>query len=767
MQDFVFKVDSALLGELGEKLVSTVHVALAELVKNAYDADATELEISITPDLGGRGPRIMVVDNGHGMTRQDVERFWMKIGTPNKVDRVHSRDFGRLLTGAKGVGRFACRRLGTKLRLTTCALLNADEVEEGKEPRFQKTEVLFDWLAFVPGTDVDSVANRGSSSTGKSGTPGTTLEIWDAESDEWSKRNYDFLFRQLGILSANTGARRKGHKPDPGFKLSYVAPEYSGREPRDLRDELIDATWGTLEAKVDSEGRAVCTLNANGIGASRKYNSKPDYKEIKGASVRIGILPLNVERRNEYRNPGILTKMGAENIIDEWGGIQVRFNGFRMFPYGERGDDWLEIDADRGRRLGKPKGELFDFAQRFAHIDATRALLNMLSSRNYIGSVSATSEMGNLLPRMDRQGFVDNDSFRQLKEFVRLAVDWANIQRESFIRERAKASLEKAREDLSFIIGKSVSAEELESQGAKYLRNVLENVKESAPKDQQEQIQFAFRTLRAISEAGKARQQQLEHLRLIASASTLTLLFAHELRTLSGSLAADKKRLLQLAEQLKGPQAEKLEKMANSIGASQERFARLIRMTGTVGAFDRNPALGQVSVEPAVSSTIECFDLLVENYGLKVTSSVAPNNLCVHKMVEGEFYTILINLVMNAVKSVIARGGRDRRVEVIAKRDEKMVEIVVRDTGLGLAEDFHQEVFKPFLADPEGKLYSALETHVNKQDALIFGTGTGMGLSIVRDITEARGGSVRFVTPDEPWKAQVTLRLPWQESKNS
>ena len=43
-ETFQFAVDSALLGELGEKLVSTVHVALAELVKNAYDADAKEVK---------------------------------------------------------------------------------------------------------------------------------------------------------------------------------------------------------------------------------------------------------------------------------------------------------------------------------------------------------------------------------------------------------------------------------------------------------------------------------------------------------------------------------------------------------------------------------------------------------------------------------------------------------------------------------------------------------------------------------------------------
>lgn len=58
---FTFSVDSALLRELGEKLVSTVHVALAELVKNAYDADATEVRISIKPNPTG-GPTIVIED---------------------------------------------------------------------------------------------------------------------------------------------------------------------------------------------------------------------------------------------------------------------------------------------------------------------------------------------------------------------------------------------------------------------------------------------------------------------------------------------------------------------------------------------------------------------------------------------------------------------------------------------------------------------------------------------------------------------------------
>ena len=111
---FYFSVDSALLGELGEKLVSTVHVALTELVKNAYDADASFVSINILPEKQ-RGSRVVIEDNGTGMTIDQVRAFWMKIGTTNKVDQPKSQRYGRLRTGSKGIGRFACRRLGLNL----------------------------------------------------------------------------------------------------------------------------------------------------------------------------------------------------------------------------------------------------------------------------------------------------------------------------------------------------------------------------------------------------------------------------------------------------------------------------------------------------------------------------------------------------------------------------------------------------------------------------------------------------------------------------
>ena len=119
MSTLHFTVDSALLEELGEKLVETVHIALVELVKNSYDADATKVEIIFTTDEKGNS-EIHIIDDGKGMNYEAVEKYWMRIATTNKEKSNNSTIFGRPLTGAKGIGRFSCRRLGGHLELITC-----------------------------------------------------------------------------------------------------------------------------------------------------------------------------------------------------------------------------------------------------------------------------------------------------------------------------------------------------------------------------------------------------------------------------------------------------------------------------------------------------------------------------------------------------------------------------------------------------------------------------------------------------------------------
>ena len=220
MSILTFKVDSALLRELGEKLVETVHLALIELVKNCYDADASEVEIIFKKDSQGKS-EIHVIDNGKGMNFHSIKNYWMRIATTNKALHDQSAIYGRPLTGAKGIGRFSCRRLGGKLKLITVSTKNGDSI--GFQDEVEKTEVTFPWNDFKPGTEVTEINCPGDQYKAKNKATGTTLIISDI-SEEWNLRGWNWLKRQLAVLSANSGAKRKNFTVDPGFKIRIVAP---------------------------------------------------------------------------------------------------------------------------------------------------------------------------------------------------------------------------------------------------------------------------------------------------------------------------------------------------------------------------------------------------------------------------------------------------------------------------------------------------------------------------------------------------------------
>ena len=78
---------------------------------------------------------------------------------------------------------------------------------------------------------------------------------------------------------------------------------------------------------------------------------------------------------------------------------------------------------------------------------------------------------------------------------------------------------------------------------------------------------------------------------------------------------------------------------------------------------------------------------------------------------------------------------------------------------MGLKESSFEEVFIPFIADPEGKLYQNLESRLNPEDSLIVGTGSGLGLGIVREIVNAHNGTVEFVKPQKNWSAELVITL--------
>jgi signal transduction histidine kinase len=127
-----------LLTMLGEQLIKNEQIALAELIKNAYDADADWVKVSFVDFLEKEGrleildsSKIIIEDNGSGMTLDTIEKSWMNPATPNKKAEIGQERKtplkSRVIQGEKGIGRFAILKLGRKIAITTRVRGNKEE----------------------------------------------------------------------------------------------------------------------------------------------------------------------------------------------------------------------------------------------------------------------------------------------------------------------------------------------------------------------------------------------------------------------------------------------------------------------------------------------------------------------------------------------------------------------------------------------------------------------------------------------------------------
>jgi HSP90 family molecular chaperone len=109
-----FRVSPQVLGPLGAEQLQDSALAILELIKNAWDADATRVAVSVNQNqLRGR---ITIIDNGHGMNRSEFEDRWLVIGASYKRGEQKSEG-QRPLIGEKGLGRLASFALGSSITI--------------------------------------------------------------------------------------------------------------------------------------------------------------------------------------------------------------------------------------------------------------------------------------------------------------------------------------------------------------------------------------------------------------------------------------------------------------------------------------------------------------------------------------------------------------------------------------------------------------------------------------------------------------------------
>jgi signal transduction histidine kinase len=566
-------------------------------------------------------------------------------------------------------------------------------------------------------------------------------------------KGYNWLKRHLAVLAANRGVRREGYEEDPGFNIMLEAPDLE-RGVRDLREDLINAGWGTLTAHINNKHQAVCELEALGIGRKTMISTQtfPNLKDIK---LKLGIL---VDKRKQMRDTSVLSIGTLKEILPQWGGVQVRFHGFRVYPYGD--DDWLQIDRDRGLRRRIPVDELYTFAQTLQGINPERVLLNMLSMRSYVGNVEVGPLAEGFEIKVNREGFLESPAFDDLKSFVRFTIHWATIYRDFYIRVKAKEEVEAAREYLEEVMDQKIEEGKEVESAVNYIQVEVDNIASLLPKEKGETFKKSVKTaIQLILKHEKSNKEELAHLRLIAATSTLLLIFSHEVKSLLGMLETSKNTIQLMEEKLPGQEQNKLKKIREDFTDLKVRLQELLEMTSLVGIDSKREKPKQLVLKERISRAVNMFQLIKNSYDIIIEYDNIPNNIVIKSILEAELYAILLNILSNSIKSVIAAGGT-KKIEISAARSRGKTVINFRDTGVRLEQARYEEVFTPFVADPDGNLYSSLDKMLNPEDKYIVGTGSGLGLSVVKEIVRARKGQISFKSPQKKWNNELEITLP-------
>jgi signal transduction histidine kinase len=669
------KPRARILRTFGDELISSETVAVIELVKNSYDADATRVLVRFTGPLEVGKGSIDVVDDGHGMSTDTVTSVWMEPATRFRASERRSEERDRRVLGEKGIGRFAASRLADRLMLAT-----------RREDAEFETTALFDWSQFddedsyLSDVEVlweetepqeltkDGMLGRlpGGADDGDSGT----LLHMEGLRTDWDREKVTTLHSALSRL-ISPFAGTDGDGPED-FRISLELPA----ELADLSGEIgpVEALQNpeyVLRGQVDEDG---------GYEFTRRIGRDGEEEVIRGVlkpgdRSRPSCGPLGLELRVWDRDPGALRSVAEEaglgvrdfrRELDEFSGVSIYRDGFRVFPYGERGNDWLGLDL---RRVNLP----------------TRRI----SNNQIAGYVSISHEDNpELVDQTNREGLMQNRSYDDLRDIVLGALQEIEGPRQLF----RKAARQPEKGDGA---APAAPTDPLETFNLEDLRDTVREKTGGDP-----EIEGAFEEQQKAFEAGTEEVRDLiGGYQRLASLGRLVDAILHDGRAPLGSIDSDAligMREIKAAKRKDDPvtelAAEKFSAIRDQASVLDALFKRIVPFAGR-----KRRRRKKVVLEDLVRETFELERARTDELGVQLELPQTSTEATVE---ETDIRIILYNLFDNALHWLkdVDEDERTIAVKVSRKTEDDAVEILFSDSGPGVSEEDANQIFEPYFS---------------------------------------------------------------------
>jgi signal transduction histidine kinase len=713
------KPSGRLLQELGLRLVASPEVALVELIKNSYDADSP----SCTVHLEDGGETLVVSDEGHGMTFDEFASKWMRIATSSKLSRELSPTYHRRLTGAKGIGRFAVRYLGDHLKLETVA---HDKTQRCKT----RLTATFDWPRLDRVNELSKVrvpyqVTRVAPET-KSGTILHISKLRSSTEFASSRVLRDDVLRMVSPIQGLETGQFSGPSGaldgDPGFRVTLPGEEHT--QDVDLAKVVLNNYWARLTIALKGKDLEFIVTHSNGRTKSLKTRVKTSIS--KGLFADIRYFP---RRKGVFSGKEVNGKR-AWTWVRENCGIAVVDHGFRIKPYGFTDDDWLNLDMDaahneRDWRTGIAKRH-FPVPLAKRGDPAENPVLNLASNFQLVGAVfvrskrtSTSDEETDLVPAMDREGLLANDGLRQLRSFVRAGIEFLAHQDKLELERLAVAEAKKA----------TVTAREEIKKAIAYI--------EASPTlvaGDKARIVAQYRSLAdRVDEQEKISEQSRRSSLTMGLLGVVAGFMTHESKAAVHDLERAVHHVRAMAK--KDP---KLVDEADELARRLKNFQAYLDYARLFVRNVREPKQQPLSAAGQVRHVLKTFKEFAENRGIEVANEVS-SDVMTPALPVTVYSGVLLNLYTNALKAVIAAKSSVKHPKIVFRgwNDKKKHVVEVADNGVGIPEDLRKRIWDP--------LYTTTSDVGNP-----LGSGMGLGLTLVKQVTSAFGGSVSLAADPPP-----------------
>ena len=701
-----FEPTGRLIMSIGRDLIKDLPAALVELVKNSYDADSSYVKISYIKDE--KELKIIVEDDGHGMTKDAVLNTWMVPSTDYKLKNKKSPG-GRVYQGRKGIGRYAVSLLGNKLELIT--------VKDGIE-----TSAYFDWNEFNSDKKLSEIpiTIKVHETTENSGTKLIIInENNNQLVDEISEIDSQKVEKELSKLLSNV----KKFKIIVDYK-NFYSDDKKNKHKEISQLEFNDAWHYKLSGKVDSDFNY--ELKYSNFYSKEETIFKGRFEEeLLNHSVSCG--DISIDYRVYDKDPsGIevimnfvngnqnssLSKTEIKNMLIDKSGISIFRNDFRIRPYGDKGFDWLNLDS---KRVQNPSMSI--------------------GSEQISGKIGIESEeVSGLKEKSARDGLYENSNFHTLQRIADLCLNL--LERERF-KYRQKVTKKKIK-----AIDKLFDFSHVNQKMEKAVKKAYINLIKSPDKTDEHFEVLNQEITKEIKNLEKEKEIEFieikETIAMYQKHTTLGNMISvvlHEgrkpLSWYTSKLPIIKEYLNNLykSEELEEIDYNKLSSHIEKLTEEAMRMSNLFNRLDPLATNKRGKSK-KIKISKQINEVIQLFEGIAKEKDVEISYNNI-DDLYINS-IEEDIYMALANIVENALFWVEFSPESKKSIKIMTYGDDDKVYIEILDNGIGISkEDLKDDIlFSPG--------YSGKRRVSND-------SGTGLGLAIAGEAIQRNKGKLEVI----------------------